>query len=102
MSADPWEPWLAELEGACNAGDGGRVRAVLEDLWRFPFHEEREREPERWDRLFAVLMRLLGHDDARVRGLAYHYARIAMELQRGTDRPLPGRSTDLHVTYRTF
>jgi len=75
---------------------------VLEDLWRFPFHEEREREPERWDRLFAVLMRLLGHDDARVRGLAYHYARIAMELQRGTDRPLPGRSTDLHVTYRTF
>jgi hypothetical protein len=22
MSADPWEPWLTELEGACDAGDG--------------------------------------------------------------------------------
>lgn len=83
MSADPWEPWLAELEGACDAGDGGRVRAVLEDLWRFRFHEEREREPERWDRLFALLMRLLGHEDARIRDLAYHYANIAMGLQRG-------------------
>lgn len=83
MSADPWEPWLTELEGACDAGEGGRLRAMLEDLWRFPFHEEREREPERWDRLFAVLMRLLGHDDARVHDLAYHHARIAMGLQRG-------------------
>jgi hypothetical protein len=67
MSADPWEPRLAELEGARDAGDGGRLRAMLEDVWRFSFHEEREREPERWDRLFALLMRLLGHDDAPVR-----------------------------------
>jgi hypothetical protein len=25
MSADPWEPWLTELEGACDAGEGGRL-----------------------------------------------------------------------------
>jgi len=56
---------------------------VFEDLWRFPFLEQRGRQPERWDRLFALLVRLLGHDAPRVRDLAYHYARIAMELQRG-------------------
>lgn len=83
MSADPWVPWLADLEGACDAGDDARARAVLEDLWRFPFHHERARQPERWDRLFAVLVRLLGHDDARTRDLAYHYARIAMGTELG-------------------
>lgn len=83
MSADLWEPWLAEVEGACDAGDGARARTVLEDLWRFPFHEERAREPERWDRLFAVLVRLLSHDHARTRDLAYHYARIAMGTELG-------------------
>jgi len=83
MSADPWEPWLAELESASDVGDGGRVRALLEDLWRFPFHAERAQEHERWDRLFALLLRLLGHGDARVRDLAYHYARIAMGTQLG-------------------
>jgi hypothetical protein len=83
MSADPWEPWLTELEGACDAGDGGRARTILEDIWRFPFHAERARASERWDRLFALLLRLLGYGDARIRDLAYHYARIAMGSQLG-------------------
>jgi len=65
MSANPWEPWLAELEGACDAGDGGRARAVLEDLWRFPFHEEREREPERTPPLREMVAMLTAREIER-------------------------------------
>jgi len=81
--AGPWEPWLSELEHACEADDRASLLAVLENLWRFPFHEERAREHPRWDRLFAVLVRLLGSPEPRVRDLAYHYARVAMGSEDG-------------------
>lgn len=83
MSADPWLPWLSDLEHATDAGDGGRLLAVLEDLWRFSFHEQRALAGERWDRLFELLLRLLDDEGERVRELAYHYARIAMGAQYG-------------------
>lgn len=82
-SAGPWEPWLSELERACEADDRASLLAVLEGLWRFPFHEERAREHPRWDRLFAVLVRLLGNAEPRVWDLAYHYARIVLWSEYG-------------------
>jgi hypothetical protein len=83
MSAGPWEPWLSELERACDADDRASLLGILEGLWRFPFHEERAREHPRWDRLFAVLMRLMANAEPRVWDLAYHYARIAMGDEYG-------------------
>lgn len=82
-SAGPWEPWLSELERACEADDRTSLLAVLEDLWRFRFHEERAREHPRWDCLFAVLMRLLGNAEPRIWDLAYHYARIVLWSEYG-------------------
>src|SRR5262249_7457552 len=81
MSAEVWEPWLCELEAASAAGDGARLTAALENLWRFPFHEERTRRHDCWDRLFAVLVRGLGSQVARIRDLSEHYARIVMSAE---------------------
>src|SRR5262245_40710256 len=72
---DPWEPWLTDLERASADGDAARCGAILEDLWRFSFHQERARTHRQWDRLFATLVRLLDHGDARIVALALHYAR---------------------------
>jgi hypothetical protein len=83
MTADSWEPWLSELEQACDRGDEARLGAILENLWRFPFHEERGRGHEQWDRLFAVLVRLLASPDATLLDLADHYARIVMGAEYG-------------------
>lgn len=83
MTADPWEPWLTDLEEACDRGDEARLAGVLENLWRFRFHEERARGHEQWDRLFAVLVRLLASPDANLLGLADHYARIVMGAEYG-------------------
>ncbi len=83
MSDDVWEPWLSELEAASDAGDDERLAAALQNLWRFPLHEERARRHECWDRLFAVLVRGLGGEDAAVRDLSDHYARIVMGAEYG-------------------
>ena len=83
IGTGPWEPWLTDLERACEADDVARLLSVLEALWRFSFHDQRALDHERWDRLFALLVRLLRHGDARVRDLAYHYARIAMGAEYG-------------------
>ena len=82
MSPDPWQSWIGELEEASAAEDDPRLRSVLEDLWRLPFHAERARRPEQWDRLFALLLGALAKPDPRIRDLAYHYLRIAMGSQR--------------------
>lgn len=83
MSAGPWEPWLSDLERACEADDRASLLAILEGLWRFRFHEERAREHQRWDRFFAVLMRLMGNAEPRIWDLAYHYARIVLWSEYG-------------------
>ena len=83
MSDDVWETWLPELESASEAGDGTRLAAALQDLWRFPFHEERARRHDCWDRLFAVLVRGLRSEVAAVRDLSDHYARIVMGAEYG-------------------
>ncbi len=83
MTVDAWEPWLSELEQACDRGDEPRIAAVLENLWRFRFHEERGRDHDRWDRVFAVLVRLLGSSDADLLDQADHYARIVMGAEYG-------------------
>jgi|CXWL01.1.fsa_nt_gi hypothetical protein len=90
MTTNPWTPWLPDLERAEATGDTERAGAILEELWRFPFHTQRALAHGRWDRLFVVLVRLLGHDDAGIRDLAYHYARIAMADEYG---PPYGRNT---------
>ena len=106
--ASPWEPWLSELERACEADDRASLLAILEKLWRFPFHEERAREHPRWDRLFAVLMRLLGSAEPRVWDLAYHYARIVLwseyapgQRSLGVAARLPELLTGLDPLVRT-
>lgn len=78
-----WEPWLSDLEVASAAGDGARVAATLENVRRFPFHEERARGHERWDRLFAVLLGELASPIDSVRDLAYHYAKIVIGAEYG-------------------
>ncbi|GAB3036226.1 hypothetical protein [Mycobacterium bourgelatii] len=83
MSAEDWEPWLSELEAASAACDDARLAAALDDLWRFPFHEQRARRHDCWDRLFVVLVRGLGSEVARVRDLCDHYARIVMGAEYG-------------------
>ncbi|HEY6323257.1 MAG TPA: hypothetical protein VJA16_17065 [Thermoanaerobaculia bacterium] len=86
MSARSWEPWLSELEGAVDAGDGARLWAGLESLERFSLHEHRGRQRRQWDRLFALLLRLLGHGEASVRHRAYHDVFVVMWLERGPKR----------------
>ncbi|MCB0930826.1 MAG: hypothetical protein KDB71_02865 [Mycobacterium sp.] len=83
MSAEVWEPWLTELEEASSAGDNGRLAAAMENLWRFPFYQERGRGHDNWDRLFDVLLRGLGSEVARLRDLSGHYARIVMGTEYG-------------------
>lgn len=83
MSAKVWEPWLRELEAASAAGDDARVAATLDNLWRFPFHEERARRHDCWDRLFIVLVRGLSSEVAEVCDLCDHYARIVMGAEYG-------------------
>ena len=81
--ADPWEPWLSDLEQACDSGDERRLAGLLDNLWRFRFREQRGREHERWDRLFAVLVRVLASPDSNLLSLADHYARIVMGAEYG-------------------
>ena len=92
MTADPWEPWLSELEQACDRGDEPRSAAGLENLWRFRFHEERGRGHDRWDRLFAVLLRLLESTDPDLVDRADHYARIVMGDEFGP--PFDGHTAE--------
>ena len=80
---DVWEALLSELEAASEAGDDARLAAGLQELWRFPFHQERARRHDCWDRLFTVLVRGLGSEIAVVRDLSDHYARIVMGTEYG-------------------
>src|SRR5947209_4246319 len=83
IDRDPWLPWFSELEDACAANDRPRIRAVLEDLWRFDFHEQRNREHARWDWLFKHLLDLMRSDDADLRRSGDHYAFRLAELEYG-------------------
>lgn len=99
MSDGVWEPWLSELEAASDAEDNARVTATLQNLWRFPLHEERARRHECWDRLFAVLVHGLGSEDPAVRDLSDHYARIAMGVEYGPPYdPHDGATENRRVT----
>ena len=98
MSDDVWETWLPELESASEADDETGLVTALQDLWRFPFHEERARRHDCWDRLFAVLVRGLRSEVAAVRDLSDHYARIVMGAEYGPPPDLDGR--DRVVTAR--
>lgn len=95
MTANPWEPWLGELERAVDSGDAGegaRLWAGLDQLNRFPLHERRGQEPERWDRLFRLLLRLLGHGERAVRDLARHQVFVVMWLEWGPARSAEARA----------
>jgi hypothetical protein len=74
---DPWLPWLGAL------GDAARVTAILENLWRFPFHTQRSLAAGNWDRLFACLLALHDHAESHIRDLAEHYLWIAIGEERG-------------------
>ncbi len=86
MSANDWEPWLSAIEHALDDGDGPGMAAALKGLDHFPFHEHGGQEPARWDRLFSLLLRLLGHGEEGARRTAYHYVFVTMWLERGAAR----------------
>ncbi|OBI72314.1 hypothetical protein A9X01_08445 [Mycobacterium asiaticum] len=91
-----WEPWLSEIEAASAAGDDVRLAAVLDDLWRFPFHEQRARRHDCWDIVGFIRLarRAASWPGAFVQG-AQHFSSTLRSSRKGSVTPTrrPGQAT---------